>query len=295
RGESIDHFEAIRVRKDGSLLDTSETISPLRDSSGQVVGASEIARDITRQKLEQLLIRSQSQALQLLAEDAPLEKVLGFLTDAAERLSPSGMLASILLVNEAGTHFERGIGASLPDAYNAAVEGFGLSSPIGPCATAARLQEEVAVHDFNAGPWQPFGEFVAPYGIRSGWSVPILSANGKVLGTFANLYRHTGDPTPKNRELVDMVVRTAAIVIEQKRTQEKLRKSHDNLEQLIEQRTAAIRQLSLSLLRSQDDERRRISRELHDSLGQYLASAKMNVYVLNRPGTTEKETQRLSS
>src|SRR6202161_896668 len=44
RGERIDHFHTVRRRKDGSLLDVSLTISPVRDSSGRVSGASKVAR-----------------------------------------------------------------------------------------------------------------------------------------------------------------------------------------------------------------------------------------------------------
>ncbi len=50
RGERVEHFETIRVRKDGRLLDVSLTISPIRNSAGEVIGASKIARDITDQK-----------------------------------------------------------------------------------------------------------------------------------------------------------------------------------------------------------------------------------------------------
>jgi two-component sensor histidine kinase len=50
RGERIDHYETIRQRKDGSLLDVSLTVSPLRDAQGIVRGASKIARDITERK-----------------------------------------------------------------------------------------------------------------------------------------------------------------------------------------------------------------------------------------------------
>jgi PAS domain S-box-containing protein len=50
-GERIDHFETVRVRKDGSSVDVSLTISPVRSASGTIVGASKIARDITPQKL----------------------------------------------------------------------------------------------------------------------------------------------------------------------------------------------------------------------------------------------------
>jgi PAS domain S-box-containing protein len=60
RGERVDHFETVRRCKDGSLLDISLTVSPLKDAAGKIVGASKIARDITErrraQERQQLLI-----------------------------------------------------------------------------------------------------------------------------------------------------------------------------------------------------------------------------------------------
>ena len=50
RGERVEHFETVRVAKDGRRLDISLTVSPIRDHAGQVIGASKIARDITEQK-----------------------------------------------------------------------------------------------------------------------------------------------------------------------------------------------------------------------------------------------------
>lgn len=50
RDEHIDHYETVRVRKDGSLIDVSLTVSPLKDARGRVVGASKIARDITERR-----------------------------------------------------------------------------------------------------------------------------------------------------------------------------------------------------------------------------------------------------
>ncbi|MFN2603293.1 MAG: PAS domain S-box protein [Gemmatimonadaceae bacterium] len=49
-GEGVDHYETVRRRKDGSFLDVSLTVSPIRDSTGKIVGASKIARDITEKK-----------------------------------------------------------------------------------------------------------------------------------------------------------------------------------------------------------------------------------------------------
>ncbi|MCA1443904.1 PAS domain S-box protein [Ensifer sp. IC4062] len=50
RGEHIDHYETVRMRKDGSLVDISLTVSPLKDGRGRVVGASKIARDVTERR-----------------------------------------------------------------------------------------------------------------------------------------------------------------------------------------------------------------------------------------------------
>jgi len=65
RGDSIDHYETIRVRKDGTPIAISLTVSPIRDMTGRIVGASKIARDITdRRRIEEeranLLAREQA-------------------------------------------------------------------------------------------------------------------------------------------------------------------------------------------------------------------------------------------
>jgi PAS domain S-box-containing protein len=63
RGERIDHFETVRIRKDGSPVDISLTISPIRNAQGRIVGASKVARDISERK--------QSEAkIELLAREA---------------------------------------------------------------------------------------------------------------------------------------------------------------------------------------------------------------------------------
>jgi PAS domain S-box-containing protein len=57
RGERIDHFETVRVTKDGRRLDISLTVSPIRDATGRVVGASKVARDITQRKQTEAALR----------------------------------------------------------------------------------------------------------------------------------------------------------------------------------------------------------------------------------------------
>ena len=85
---------------------------------------------------------------------------------------------------------------------------------------------------------------------------------------------------------------------ERRHTEEELRRTHEELESLVEKRTLALRRLSARLMRVQDEERRRIARELHDGLGQWLAAAEINVdMALNREDSKTvpilQETRRL--
>ena len=65
RGERVDHFETVRRRKDGSLLDISLTISPVKDADGRIIGASKIARDITQRKRDEQRLVEQARLLDL--------------------------------------------------------------------------------------------------------------------------------------------------------------------------------------------------------------------------------------
>ena len=69
RGERIDHFETVRVRKDGTLVDVSLSVSPIRDRDGRIIGAAKIARDITDAKRLQKAERELNEQLQELATE----------------------------------------------------------------------------------------------------------------------------------------------------------------------------------------------------------------------------------
>jgi PAS domain S-box-containing protein len=72
KGERVDHFETVRMAKDGRLLDISLTISPVKDSAGKIIGASKISRDITQQKRIESQVRETEERFRMAVESTRL-------------------------------------------------------------------------------------------------------------------------------------------------------------------------------------------------------------------------------
>jgi signal transduction histidine kinase len=143
-------------------------------------------------------------------------------------------------------------------------------SPCGTCLSRGRPQ-----HFRVTKPYYDFLGVVAEP-ITDGMLIPWTSDRHR--GTIWVISH--GSPQTFNAEdykLLNALGDFAGISVRLTDREQLLQESRNELESQVEQRTSSLRQLSADLMRVQDDERRRIARELHDSIGQYLAALKMNL------------------
>lgn len=152
---------------------------------------------------------------ELLTAGVPLRETLAELVRIVESLTPSGMLGSVLLLSDDGRRLRAGAAPSLPDAYNAAIDGIEIGPEVGSCGTAAYHDTTVSVYDIGTSElWANFRDVALEHGLRACWSTPIHGKDGRILGTFANYYRVVRDPSPVDRELNELITHTAAMAIE---------------------------------------------------------------------------------
>lgn len=168
---------------------------------------------IARASSDEKVIDGQKRALELALHGASLHDVLDVLVRTVEAQSTAGVLGSILLLDSDRRHLRHGAAPSLPDAYNAAIDGIEIGP--GSCGTAAFTAKTVIVGDIESDPlWSAFKMLAAQHGLRACWSTPIFSSKGEVLGTFALYHRVVAIPSDRDREIVDLLGSTAALVIE---------------------------------------------------------------------------------
>ena len=168
-------------------------------------------------------------ALKMILIDAPLKEVLTSVTRLIEAHS-DGMLCSIFLLDKDGQHLRYAAAPNLPESYRAATEGMAIGPNAGSCGTAVYLRQPVFAADILSDPkWVRSRDSAMQAGLRAAWSSPIMSHDGKVLGTFGMYYREVRSPTPREIQLIDYASRIAGIAIERDRSRAALSLAFDEI------------------------------------------------------------------
>jgi PAS domain S-box-containing protein len=215
-------LEARLRRADGVYRWFLFRVEPLRDAQGTIVKWYGTNTDIDDRKRAEALLAGENQILEMVATGRPLVVILDGLCRIVDKLRDNS-LASILLIDPNGSCLRRGAGPSFPEAFMAAVDGIEIGPCVGSCGTAAFRKEQVIVSDIATDPlWANYRELALAYGLRAGWSTPILSSDGSVLGVFGIYGREPRSPTPQHQQIIKQITHLASVAIERKRAAESL-------------------------------------------------------------------------
>lgn len=180
----------------------------------------------------------------LIFAGSPLPKVLTNIAQLVESQA-QGMFCTIWLPNEDGTELCCVAAPSLPG-FIAHAGTMTVGPKGGSCGTAIYRREPVFVTDILSDPiWDLYRDRMLPYGIRSVWSRPLFTCEGKVLGTFSINYREARTPDTSDLRLIENASHITGIAIERHMNEQALQRERDRLRLLLEITSSVTSRLDL--------------------------------------------------
>lgn len=235
RGERVDHFDTVRVTKDGRRLPISLTVSPVRDSRGVIIGASKVARDISERKHAELLLATQAAALARLSELSLRLWRSGTLAEGLEEMLAAAMK---LLGAEKGQlqlldpttgvltiRCQHGFAQPFLDSLREVT-----AADETACGRSLRDGERVIIEDIEADPRsEPLRPLARAAGYRAVISNPLVGADGTRLGMVSVYFRSVHRPAEQELRHLDLYLRHAGDFVQRCRVEEALRESEEAL------------------------------------------------------------------
>jgi formate hydrogenlyase transcriptional activator len=195
-------------------------------------------------KSELLSTESVLNLQKLIFAGSPLSEVLTNIAQLVESQA-DGLSCTIWLPDEDGKELHCAAAPSLPG-FSARVGTMSVGPKGGSCGTAVYRKEPVYVTDILTDPiWENYRGRLLPYGIRSVWSRPLFTSEGKALGTFSINYREPRSPSANDLQLIENASHITGIAIERHMSEQALRRERDRLRLLLEITSSVTSRLDL--------------------------------------------------
>lgn len=237
---SIRNVHGEILGKDKSTIYVSLTASAHFDKKGNFIGSNGIIRDISREKRHSQTTHLTKEILEKVAKGSDLLDIMDFACHGVEQIMP-GMYCSVLLYEKEKGWLVDGAGPSLPKSYRKLIREYPIGPSNGSCGTAAYTKQTVVVSDIANDPlWAAHPEWALAHNLRACWSVPILSMEDQVLGTFAVYYKEVNEPNKAELELIQGMGNILSLAIEHYLRKKELTSSEKRYRQLVDNSPVAI-------------------------------------------------------
>ena len=237
RGERIEHFETERIKKSGQRIDISLSISPMRDSTGRIIGASKVARDISARKQSEAALdlaknemvaqladlrRLQAMSVQL-STTLELKPILQETLRTATAMEGTD-LGFLSLCDEEERHLRIGASVGFAPEILSALDSIAAGS--GACGRAMQMRGRVIIEDIETdAAFAPHREIARAAGVRAIHSTPLVTRAGKLVGVLSTHFRKPHRPSDREMHLIDLCARQAVDFIENAQLYTRLREA----------------------------------------------------------------------
>ncbi|MDB5285167.1 MAG: domain S-box protein [Mucilaginibacter sp.] len=243
KGNTVDHFQTIRVAKNGRKIPISVSISPIIDSNGNIIGASKIARDISEQRAANEAIRRYTERLEIInaitetiSEDLDLSKILQKVTDATTRLT--GAQFGAFFYNNIDANDESFMLYTLSGASKEAFEKYDMPRNTAVFKMTFNGEGVVRVADITKD--DRYGRSAPHYGMPPGHlpvvsylAVPVTSRSGSVIGGLFFGHPEPDKFTAEHEDIVTSIAGQAAIGIDNAILYEEIKNLNEKKDEFI--------------------------------------------------------------
>ncbi|MGZ5018855.1 MAG: PAS domain S-box protein [Chthoniobacterales bacterium] len=228
RGERIEHYETVRRKKDGTLFNISLTVSPIKDEGGNVIGASKIARDITKRVQSDRRRATQYAIATLISENKPLEETVPRILEAIAG-SDQWLVGSLWLRNADGDLIcQFTWQKDSPNEFSKASRGRVFARGEGLPGAVLESGKAKWLADF-AQENLPRSGLAAAAGLRGAFAFPLLTSQG-VIGVIEILSDQVVSPDEDFLHLTEALGIQVGLYLQRKQAEEELRRQKETAE-----------------------------------------------------------------